>query len=467
MLEFYPQMQYALPIMAVIKPFKGIRYNKEKIQNLGKVVSPPYDVISEQEKRNYLNSSPYNITRLILPDSDGENDKYRSARNLLNHWLESDILSRENEQSIYIYQQIFNIDGDDITRTGFICLLKLEDFKTGAVLPHEKTLSAPKEDRLKLMNACKANLSQIFGLYQDTNHTIFQILKKYTSKSPIIDVTDTKEEGHKLWAVSDKDDISTIVNAIQNEKVFIADGHHRYETALNYKKKLSKTNSNHTGNEPYNFIMMYLCGMDDSGLVVFPTHRLLKDMPEFDKSAFKQNLSAYFDVIQTNKKDLFKYMEKNIDKHVFGLYMGRGNTSKEEFYVLKNKGLKPLVQENIPEAWKELDVAILHKVIIEKILGITEEEVKRQKNIKYVSDKEEAISCLDNENYQVVLFLNPTKLSQIKEISLQGKVMPQKSTYFYPKLLTGLVMNQLEDIPLVPPTAKLFPLRRGIQGDVR
>ncbi|MBU0477071.1 DUF1015 domain-containing protein [bacterium] len=425
--------------MAIIKPFRGIRYNKEKIQNLENVVSPPYDVIPEQEKRDYLNSSPYNIIRLILPESDGENDKYNSARNLLNQWLSSDIIKRDECLSIYIYQQIFSIDGEDIIRTGFICLLKLEEFKHGTILPHEKTLSAPKEDRLRLMNACKANLSQIFGLYQDTNHTISQILKKYTSDSPIIDITDIKGEKHKLWAVRDKNDIAAITSVLKNKKVFIADGHHRYETALNYKKKLAETNSAHTGNEPYNFIMTYLCEMNDSGLVVLPTHRLIKDLPAFRKEAFKQNLSTYFDVIQTNKKDLFKYMEKNKDKHVFGLYMGKG-----EFYALSlNKGFQPFVQENIPDAWKELDVAILHKVIIENILGITEEEVKSQKNIKYVSDKEEGIRQIDNGSYELLLFLNPTKLSQIKDISLKGEVMPQKSTYFYPKLLTGLVINQL------------------------
>ncbi|MFH1904285.1 MAG: DUF1015 domain-containing protein [bacterium] len=425
--------------MAIIKPFRGIRYNKEKIQNLEKVVSPPYDVISEQEKRDYLNSSPYNIIRLILPDPDGGNDKYNSACNLLNQWLDSDIVKRDESLSIYIYQQIFNIDGVDITRTGFICLLKLEDFKTGTVLPHEKTLSAPKEDRLRLMNACKANLSQIFGLYQDTNHTISQIFKKHTSDSPIIDITDIKGEKHKLWAIADKNDIAAITSVLKNKKVFIADGHHRYETALNYKKKLTETNSSHTGNEPYNFIMTYLCEMNDSGLVVLPTHRLIKDLPEFNKFTFKQNLSAYFDVIQTNKKNLFEYMDKNIDKHVFGLYMGKG-----EFYALSlNKGLKPLVQENIPDAWKELDVAILHKIIIETILGITDESVKHQKNIKYTADSEEGIGQIDNGSYELLLFLNPTKLRQIKEISLKGEVMPQKSTYFYPKLLTGLIINKL------------------------
>jgi len=426
--------------MAVIKPFRGIRYNKEKIQNLEKAVSPPYDVISEQEKRDYLNFSPYNIIRLILPEPDGGNDKYNSACNLLNQWLDSDILSRDKEPSIYIYQQIFNIDGDDITRTGFICLLKLEEFKLGTVLPHEKTLSAPKEDRLRLMNACKANLSQIFGLYQDTNLAICQILKKNTSDSPIIDITDIKGEKHKLWAIADKDDIAAITSVLKNKKVFIADGHHRYETALNYKKKLAETNSVHTGDEPYNFIMMYLCEMNDSGLAVLPTHRLIKDLPEFNKSTFKQNLSIYFDVIQTNKKNLFEYMEKNRDKHVFGLYMGKG-----EFYALslKNKGLKPLVQENIPDAWKELDVAILHKIIIENVLEITDENVKHQKNIKYTADGEEGIRQIDNGSCELLLFLNSTKLSQIKDISLKGEVMPQKSTYFYHKLLTGLVINKL------------------------
>ena len=422
--------------MAVIKPFRGLRYNKEKIRDLEKVVSPPYDVISEQEKKDYLNSSPYNITRLILPEPDGGNDKYNSACNLLNQWINSDILSMDKESSIYIYQQIFNISGNDITRTGFICLLKLEEFKHGTVLPHEKTLSAPKEDRLNLMNACEANLSQIFGLYQDTNPIISQIMEKNTSDSPIIDITDTKGEKHKLWAVADKDDIHTIISAMQDKKVFIADGHHRYETALNYRRKLIE-NSSHTGNEPYNFIMMYLCEMNETGLVVLPTHRLLKDLSEFNKSAFRQNLSAYFDVIQTNKKNLFEYMDKNKDKHVFGLYMGKG-----EFYAL-NKGLKPLVQENIPDAWKELDVAILHKVIIENVLGITDESVKLQKNIKYTADKEEGIRQIDNGSYELLLFLNPTKLSQIKKISLKGEVMPQKSTYFYPKLLTGLVINKL------------------------
>lgn len=429
--------------MAVIKPFRGVRYNKEKIQNLGKVVSPPYDVISEQEKRDYLNSSPWNIIRLILPEPDGGNDKYSSARNLLINWLESDILRIENEPSIYIYQQIFNVDGKDITRTGFICLLKLEDFKQGTILPHEKTLSAPKEDRLKLMNACKANLSQIFGLYQDTNTIVPQIIKKITSVSTLIDITDTKGEKHKLWAVTNNGDIDAIVKTMQDKKIFIADGHHRYETALNFKKLMAEKNKNHTGDEFYNFIMMYLCEMDDSGLVVFPTHRLIKDLPEevipqFNKSTFKQNLSAYFDVIRTDKEGLFEYMDKNMDNHVFGLYMGGG-----EFYALGNKGLKPLVQENIPDAWKELDVAILHKIIIENVLGITEEEVKLQKNIKYTADKEEGIRQIDNGSYELLLFLNPTKLSQIKDISLKGEVMPQKSTYFYPKLLTGLVINQL------------------------
>ncbi len=482
MLEFYSQIQYALPTMAVIKPFRGIRYNKEKIQNLEKVVSPPYDIIPEDQKQEYLSFSPYNIVRLILPDADGKSDKYSTANNLFNQWLNSDIIRRDECPSIYIYQQIFNINGEDITRTGFICLLKLEDFKTRTVLPHEKTLSAPKEDRLNLMNACPANLSQIFGLYQDTmcqenGSAISQILKKHTSFSPIIDITDTKGEKHKLWAIADKSDIHTIISAMQDKKVFIADGHHRYETALNYKKEMTEKNKNHTGGEPYNFIMMYLCEIDDSGLVVLPTHRLLKDLPEevipqevipqFNKSTFKQNLSAYFDIIQTNKKNLFEYMEKNRDKHVFGLYMGRGNTSKGEFYALTfNKGLQLQPLANIPDAWKELDVAILHKVIIENVLGITDESVKLQKNIKYTADKEEGISQVDNGSYNLLLLLNPTKLSQIKEISLKGEVMPQKSTYFYPKLLTGLVINKLENIPLVPPAAKLFPLRRGIQGDV-
>ncbi len=462
--------------MAVIKPFRGIRYNKEKTQNMEKVVSPPYDVISEQGKRDYLNSSPYNIVRLILPEPDEENDKYSSARNLFNQWLNSDIIRRDQCLSIYIYQQIFNIAREDITRTGFICLLKLEDFKTGTVLPHEKTLSAPKEDRLKLMNACSANLSQIFGLYQDTNYLISQILEKYTSDlptkrvqdieplQPIIDITDTKEERHKLWAIVDKSDIHTIISTMKDKKVFIADGHHRYETALNYKKQMTEKNQNHRGDEPYNFIMMYLCEMDDSGLVVLPTHRLIKDVPEFDKSTFKQNLSTYFDVIRTNKKDLFEYMEKNRDKHVFGLYMGRSNTSGEFYALTFNKGfqrngLKPLVEENIPEAWKELDVAILHKVIIENILGITDESVKLQKNINYTAYSEEGIAQVDNGSYELLLFLNPTKLSQIKEISLNGEVMPQKSTYFYPKLITGLVINELtHPNPLLKREGKGSPL---------
>jgi len=276
----------------------------------------------------------------------------------------------------------------------------------------------------------------VFSLFSDKNKKVDGILKKALKGKADIEVKDSDKTVHAVYRIADKKIIDSIQKELSNKKLFIADGHHRYETALNYKKQMVGKNKNHTGDEPYNFIMMYLCAMDDSGLVVFPTHRLLKDLPKFNESAFMQNLSAYFDVIITDKKDLFEYMEKNIDKHVFGLYMG-----KAKFYALTLKSTIPL--ENIPDAWKELDVAILHKVIIENILGITEKEVKLQKNIKYTADSEEGIRQIDNGFYELLLFLNSTKLSQIKEISLNGEVMPQKSTYFYPKLLTGLVINKL------------------------
>ncbi|MEW6621407.1 MAG: DUF1015 domain-containing protein [bacterium] len=406
--------------MAQISPFKGILYNQEKIQDLSLVVTPPYDVISEIQQERYYQKHPYNCIRLILgkdlPEDNEKNNKYTRAADYFHQWLYAEILKQDLTETIYPLIQRFSFHNKNITRAGFITLMRLEEFGN-SVFPHEKTLSKPKQDRLNLMLATKANFCQVFGLYSDEKGILDEYLK--VKEEPIVEIMDENEVSHQLVRLKDKTKIEEIKAIMQSKPIFIADGHHRYETALNAQKILG-----------YNFIMIYLTKMEDEGLTILPTHRLVKinTHPSF---------SPFFEVEKVNTcNELLEKMEMMKESHyVFGMYA----EGKNYLLILKdNEIMDKLIGDEKPEEYKKLDVSILQTVVINHILKITDIEA----HIGYTHNEKEAILLVDEGKYNLAFFLNPTRISQLKEMSLKHELMPQKSTYFYPKLLTGLVMNK-------------------------
>ena len=426
--------------MPDIKPFCGILYNPSKV-DFSNVVAPPYDVISPLQQNDLYAASPQNIVRLIL---GREQDRYaEAARNYL-QWKNDGVLTRDTTPSFYLLAQNFSTpDGSKIERIGFIARCRLEDFSKGTVLPHEKTHSKPKEDRFQLMQAVKANFSQIFCLYNDLHNTARQSYESVRTQPPVIDVT---YEGvrNRLWRMNEPENIESLTKATEGKKIFVADGHHRYETALAYRDLMMRQNPRHTGNESYNYVMMYLANIDDSGLIILPTHRVLYGMEGFNAEGFLHDLDKFFHVEKfANAQELLSNLHRH-QRYAFGIVAALGPK-----YVLcslrESLRIADLVEPTIPTVLHQLDVILLHNVIIEKILCISQESQLQKRNLDYVKDAEEAVSSVKSGKAQVVFLLNATPIEQVRAVAEAGQTMPQKSTYFYPKLLSGLVINSLDD----------------------
>lgn len=405
--------------MAEIIPFKGILYNQEKISDLSQVVAPPYDIISKEQQEKYYHFHPYNCIRLILGkdnSSDNEkNNKYTRAAEYFNTWLKEGVLKQDKTAALYPLIQHFSYHHKKITRRGFITLIRLEELGNG-VFPHEKTSSKTKEDRLKLMLATKANFCQVFALYSDEEGVLDACLK--VEGHPLIEIEDENKETHQLFRLTSKTKLEKIKEVMKSKPIFIADGHHRYETALNARNMIN-----------YPFIMIYLTKMEDEGLIILPTHRLICNIA-VDIRIFEQ----YFEIkIVNNLWEKMKEVQE--PAHIFGMY----TQGKNYLLVLKdNHIMDKLIGDEKSNEFKQLDVSILETLIINHILKITDIE----SHLRYTSDEKEALSSVNEGKSDVAFLLNPTRISQLRQMALQHEMMPQKSTYFYPKLLTGLVMNK-------------------------
>lgn len=434
--------------MAQISPFKGLRYNLNLISDISLVTSPPYDVISPQRQKLFYEKHQNNVIRLILgmeQEGDNEtNNKYTRARDFYNTWIMNNILTLEDKPCIYLYSQEYRLkDEDEIkTRHGFISLVKLEDFSKGIICPHEQTLSAPKKDRLELMRHCKTNFSQIFGLYTDKNFHIEEDMKDYYETVPLIKVIEDDGIVSLLWKISEPEVINQITSMMKDKVIVIADGHHRYETALDYCNERKQNNPAHSGLEPYNYVMFMLVNTLDPGLTILPTHRLIHNLPELDINKLINQLKEYFDVSEVSFENIhdisYKMHETGKTKHTFGLYIG-GN--KYFLLILKDERLALKYSDQTKsEIWRKLDVSILQNLIIERFLDVGHHHLKEGKHVVYSHDTEECIQRVNSKEFQLAFFLNPTKNKEVVDISGRGELMPQKSTYFYPKLLTGLVI---------------------------
>ncbi len=371
--------------MATILPFKGLRYNPEKIKDISKVITPPYDVISEKERDDYYQLHPDNIIRLILskdlPGDDQSNNKYTRSAEFFDKWRKKEILKEETEPAIYIYAQEFTLSGKKYIRRGFISLVKLEDFQTGEIYPHEHTLAKPKEDRMNLMKACNANLSQVFTFFEDEDREISNFLHTVseggsgTGVTPDIDFTDIYGVRNSLWAIKDKTVIEKLILQMKDRALFIADGHHRYETALFYRDliKGKKKEQNSTGDSPADYIMMMCVSMEDPGLQILPTHRLARNVNDLDPEKIKNSLSEVFDIndlgSDCNAETLTQKLSEDSYKHKIAMYIGEGD---KKFYILTlrdEKLLDPILTGEHVE-WKSIDTGILHGVIFDRALGI-------------------------------------------------------------------------------------------------
>lgn len=443
--------------MVSIRPFKGILYNQDMIGNLSDVTTPPYDVISPTEQDILYSLSDYNIIRIILGKEDSGDDqsdnKYTRAAATFEEWLNTGVLEQDNEPAIYIYQQEYQLKNSNTTkRIGFISLVKLESLENGCIRPHEKTLSKPKQDRFNLLCATKASFSQIFCLYSDPKKEMKPILSDITKAKPDLEFNDNDGLYNQVWKVTYSDTIDKISRIIKDKTLYIADGHHRYETALKYQQKMKNTISNPNDEDLYNYAMIMLVDMDSQDLTVLPIHRVLMNLDEDIVARLIANLRPYFEIevfefnsnnepsVRNRFFDRLKSFSEN--KHVFGMYSGN---SSYYLLTLKNEEiLDQVLQNDSAKKWKKLDVAILHSLIIDYLLHVKSTDSGIQSHIEHIKDEDEAIEMVNSGNFQLAFFLNPTKVSQVKEISSQGQILPQKSTFFYPKLLTGLVTFKLD-----------------------
>lgn len=435
--------------MADIIPFKGIRYNKEQIKDPNLVMTPPYDIISPAQQEMYYNRDEYNMIKLDLvkefPTDTEQDSRYTRASNTFSQWLSNRVLVGEERPSIYFYEVSYTKYGPEKTMKGFISLCRLEEFGKGKVVPHEYTLSKPKSDRLNLLRSCQANFSLIFSLYSSPDGKINKTIEgSLKDSAPDTDVVDDNGDRHRLWVVSDPAIIEAVQNSMKDKTVYIADGHHRYEASLNYRNEARQKG----GEGAYDYIMMFFANMDEPGLTVLPTHRLIFGVSEDNMNSLYDNLGKYFRIRDFEfssgnesgaRKQLLDALKKaGPQDHYLGMYIKGEN--KYSLLELKGEDILLDIKTDKPLSWRRLDVSILQSLILQDILGFSEESISRQENLCYVKDFDDSIRKVRDEEYQAAFLLNATKIEEIKDVTETGERMPQKSTYFYPKCLTGLVI---------------------------
>lgn len=425
--------------MAEIIPFKGLIYDSGKIgKDYSKVVAPPYDVIPPEMRDELYSKSDYNVVRLILGKSaEGDSpecNKYTRAREALAKWEAEGVLARDEKKAFYLYSQEYEADGKMRVRIGFFALMKIGEAEDDEVLPHEHTLAKPKADRMNLIKEVRGNLSPIFSLYDGAGRVTEMLKKEMTAAEPVIDIQ-VDGVGHKFWRLGREETVSTICSEMADKKVFIADGHHRYEVAKAYRD-LKRNSPGYDGCADH--VMMYFSDLSvQEGLTVFATHRIIKSMPEIDENGIKLKLNEYFSISECcDLSDLAEKLNNGaFEDYAFGFFNG------EKYLFMKSEDeekLIGLISEDRSAQWKSLDVSILHSAVLDKILAVKGAEG----NVAYLRRAEEAVARVKDGSYSAAFFLRPTRLEQLKAVAELGEMMPQKSTYFYPKLLTGLVINK-------------------------
>jgi uncharacterized protein (DUF1015 family) len=433
--------------MPQIEAFCAIRYDLGHVGSLSDVVAPPYDVIDGQLQDSLYKRHPANVIRLILnrvePGDDAHSNRYSRAAWFLRNWQREGVLRRDHEPAVYVYHQIFDYAGTTYTRRGFVARLRLERFGEGRVYPHEETHAAAKADRLKLMEACKANLSPIFGIYPDPQNEAQEILEQITRSVTPIEATDHLGVVHRMSAVTDLQAICDLSATMSDKPLFVADGHHRYETACNYRDNLAAgglVNPNH----PANYVLSMFIGMNDPGMIVLPTHRLFRGLPPLSSSELAARLGDSFELETAGNSPadaaaIWDRLVAEGDQRCMAFFTSQDSTWSFARLTAHGQHKMAAVASEMSRDWQSLGVSLLHRLAIENLIGATE-----LPKPTYVHLVEEVVSELQTGQYPLAALVMPATVDDVRRISEHGERMPAKSTYFFPKLLSGLVINPLE-----------------------
>ena len=443
--------------MAEIHPFRAYRYDNNRVP-LDRVLTQPYDKITSPMQERYYAASPYNLIALekgrVLPGDSPQNNVYTRAAQKFEEWIAEKILLQDTAAGIYVYAQEYLVPGTHTrrVRTGFIALGRVEDYEAHVVFRHERTLSAPKADRVELLRHTCAQTGQLFMLYDDPGRKIETWLEEIGRRSTPLELHDEFDVAHRLWPVSDAAFLRNIQKEMSTKKLIIADGHHRYETALIYRDECRARLRQPDRLAAHEFAMMTFINAHSKGLTILPTHRLVRDLPDFDFMRFRKQVGRAFDwysyPFQNPEERAASYAEfhkdltgQNHGRRAMGVYPRGG-----PFYLFvlrRDADLEQLLPD-VSEAQRGLDVVLLHRLILRDGLGITPEAVAAEKNIRYEREMDAAIAAVDQGDAQLACLLNPVRVQQVMDIAVGGDVLPQKSTDFYPKLLSGLAIYRVD-----------------------
>jgi uncharacterized protein (DUF1015 family) len=443
--------------MAEIQPFRAYRYDTNRVA-LKDVLTQPYDKISPEMQERYYAASPYNLIAIekgrALPGEAEGNNVYTRAAKKVDEWIAEKILAQDAIPGIYIYSQEFLVPGTQTSRIriGFIALGRVEDYDAQVVFRHERTLSAPKADRIELLRQTRVQTGQLFLLYDDPSRIIDNLLEDTARKNPPLELADEYGVIHRLWPVFDPAFVRRIQSAMKDKKLVIADGHHRYETALNYRNEARAKAATTDPLDASEFAMMTFINTHSKGLTILPTHRVVASLANFDFEKFRKSMAPYFDWYAypfqnpDERAAAFAEFRKDLEgeshgRRAIGVYPGGGSFF---LFLLRRDADLESVLPDISEGQRGLDVVLLHRLMLDKGLGITPEAVASEKNVGYEREVEAAIARVDRGEAQLALLLSPVRVKQVADIALAGDVLPQKSTDFYPKLLSGVAIYRPE-----------------------
>jgi len=423
--------------MADVQPLRALHYDPAVTGSLADVVAPPYDVIDAEQRAGLIARSPYNVVAVDLPQGEsGRRDPYDSASELFETWQLQGVLLRDSEPALWAHTQDYTgPDGQRRTRRGFFCRVRIEGYGPGRVRPHERTHPGPKEDRLRLTRATRANISPIFSLYSDPTNAAWAALAPATEQQPYGEVTDADGTVHRLWRVADPQAIAAVQAATLDAELLIADGHHRYETMQAYADEIG-------GEGEHRYILMCLVALEDPGLTIFPTHRLVRGMDSAKRAALQQALERDFETTPLPAtEDLAPKPQAEATTPLeLGYLDGEGRRLRLE---LKDQAIAEEALQDHSDAYRHLDTGVLETLILKGALGLSDDDISHFNGLFYARDTAEAEAMVTGGEYEAAFLMRPTPVTQVREIAAAGENMPPKSTYFYPKLLTGLLFNPL------------------------
>lgn len=442
--------------MAAIHPFKTVHYNENLSAELARLITPPYDIISPEEQDGFYQAHPSNIIRLVLgkqaSDDSDTNNRYTRAAAALNQWLQEGTLVRDNKPGIVIYQMEFDQpEGGRVRLDGIVCLVKVDEYGKGRVLPHEKTYKGPKQDQLSLMRACGANITPIHGLFSDEREAVQEICRRFMQGPPAQEAVDAEGTVHRTWTIFEEAAVSAVIKELADKSIFIADGHHRYETAMAYRNEVRAAHGDAPG--PHDWIMMYLTSMSHPGLLILPAHRMIKGMKDLRISAVLEGLAPHFDIEElpftkeTEEAVIQTVMERIANYSEIGGKFGMVVQGESCFRLLRLKDFsaaETLMDETIPPVLRGLDVTILREIIMGRGLGLGVNGKSAEGHVEYAPLVAEVLNKLTKGEVQIGFILNPTRVDQVRIAAELGHKLPHKSTYFYPKISSGLVLYVMQ-----------------------